>query len=143
MCCSRQPQRRCRAWSYHAVFRLAAAHLLHEDKARRVKSLQPGTRNFSIQAFLLQLCRIPWNIYDWIMLDFAVDLDNSGYGKRSICILAYVFAVDFGNRVIPGFGPYCCLRQVACARASGPSKYCVQNENIGRKIVTLEMSRVM
>jgi hypothetical protein len=45
------------------------------------------------------------------MLDFAVDLDNSGYGKRSICILAYVLAVDFGNRGIPGFGLYCCLRR--------------------------------
>jgi hypothetical protein len=45
------------------------------------------------------------------MLDFTVDLDNSGYGKRSIRILACVFAVDFGNRIIPGFGLYRCLRQ--------------------------------
>jgi hypothetical protein len=45
------------------------------------------------------------------MLDFAVDLDNSSYGKRSICIFACVFAVDFGNRVIPGFGLHRGLRQ--------------------------------
>jgi hypothetical protein len=42
---------------------------------------------------------------------YTVDFDNSSYGKRSICILACVFAVDFGNRVIPGFGLYRCLRQ--------------------------------
>jgi hypothetical protein len=47
------------------------------------------------------------------MLDFAVDLDNSSHGKRSICILACVFAVDFGNRIIPGFGLYRRLRQTA------------------------------
>jgi hypothetical protein len=82
----------------------------HEDKGRLVISL-PGTRNSSIHAFPFQLCRIPWNIYDWIMLDVTVDLDNSSYGKRSICILARVFAVDFGNRIIPGFGLHHCLRQ--------------------------------
>jgi len=94
-----------------------------QDKGRLVNRLQPGTRNSSIQAFPFQLCRIPWNIYDWIMLDFAVNFDNSSYGKRSICILACVFAVDFGNRIIPGFGLYRCLRQKCRPTSNRESRY--------------------
>jgi hypothetical protein len=86
----------------------------HEDKGRLVISL-PGTRNSSIHAFPFQLCRIPWNIYDWIMLDVTVDLDNSSYGKRSICILARVFAVDFGNRIIQ-----VSASTIVCAKTAGP-----------------------
>jgi len=57
------------------------------------------------------------------MLDFAVDPYNSGYGKRSICILSYVLAFEFGYRVVPGFGFYCCLRQNCWRRADRESRY--------------------
>jgi hypothetical protein len=47
-----------------------------ENDGRRVYSLHLARKASPVGTFFLQLCRISWSIYDWIMMDLAGELYN-------------------------------------------------------------------
>src|SRR6516162_8101646 len=75
--------------------------------AHTLERRAPGSSAF----LCFHLCLILGNVYDWMMLVLAIDLYNSRDRKRSVSILIYVLAFEFGYSVLPGFCFYYCLRQ--------------------------------
>ena len=71
--------------------------------------------------FCFYLCHIMRNVYNWIVVGFTIDPYNCADGKRPICILAYLIAIEFGYGFNPGLRFHHCLRQNRWHRADRES----------------------